>query len=117
MTDLTHLTIADALDGLAAKKFSARELTDAHLRKMAALKKLNAYITETPERALAQAEASDKRRAAGGKVGALDGIPLGIKDLFCTKGVRTTAARTSSKATSCRLMNPPSPRICGMPAR
>jgi aspartyl-tRNA(Asn)/glutamyl-tRNA(Gln) amidotransferase subunit A len=91
MTDLTHLTIAEALDGLAGKKFSARELTDAHLKKMAALKKLNAYITETPDKALIQAEASDKRRAAGGKIGALDGIPLGIKDLFCTEGVQTTA--------------------------
>jgi aspartyl-tRNA(Asn)/glutamyl-tRNA(Gln) amidotransferase subunit A len=90
MSDLTHLTIAAALDGLAAKKFSARELTDAHLAKMGAQKKLNAYITETPDLARIQADASDKRRA-GGKVGALDGIPLGIKDLFCTEGVQTTA--------------------------
>ncbi|WP_374375052.1 Asp-tRNA(Asn)/Glu-tRNA(Gln) amidotransferase subunit GatA [Dongia sp.] len=90
MSDLTHLTIAAALDGLAAKKFSARELTDAHLSKMAAQKKLNAYITETPDLARAQADASDQRRAAG-KAGALDGIPLGIKDLFCTEGVLTTA--------------------------
>lgn len=90
MSDLTHLTIAAALDGLAAKKFSARELTDAHLAKMAAQKKLNAYITETPDVARAQADASDQRRAAG-KTGALDGIPLGIKDLFCTEGVLTTA--------------------------
>ncbi|MBK8158851.1 MAG: Asp-tRNA(Asn)/Glu-tRNA(Gln) amidotransferase subunit GatA [Rhodospirillaceae bacterium] len=91
MSDLTHLTIAGALDGLAAKKFSARELTDAHITKMAAAKGLNAYITETPDLARAKADASDKRRASGGKVGALDGIPLGIKDLFCTEGVLTTA--------------------------
>ncbi|MBL8710727.1 MAG: Asp-tRNA(Asn)/Glu-tRNA(Gln) amidotransferase subunit GatA [Rhodospirillaceae bacterium] len=90
MSDLTHLTIAAALDGLAAKKFSARELGEAHLGAMAKHKKLNAYITETPETALQQADASDKRRAAG-KAGALDGIPLGIKDLFCTEGVLTTA--------------------------
>jgi aspartyl-tRNA(Asn)/glutamyl-tRNA(Gln) amidotransferase subunit A len=90
MSDLTHLTIAAALDGLATRKFSARELTDAHLSKMAAQKKLNAYITETPDLARAQADASDQRRAAG-KAGALDGIPLGIKDLFCTEGVLTTA--------------------------
>jgi aspartyl-tRNA(Asn)/glutamyl-tRNA(Gln) amidotransferase subunit A len=90
MSDLTHLTIAAALDGLATRKFSARELTDAHLSKMAAQKKLNAYITETPEVARAQADASDKRRAAG-QAGALEGIPLGIKDLFCTEGVLTTA--------------------------
>lgn len=91
MSELTHLTIAAALDGLAAKKFSARELTDAHLAAMAKLKHLNAYITETPDLARAQADASDRRRA-GGKVGALEGIPLGIKDLFCTEGVQTTAA-------------------------
>ena len=65
MTDLTHLTIAAALDGLAAKKFSARELADAHIAKMAALKKLNAYITETADVALLMADASDKRIAAG----------------------------------------------------
>ncbi|WP_374650134.1 Asp-tRNA(Asn)/Glu-tRNA(Gln) amidotransferase subunit GatA [Dongia sp.] len=91
MTDLTHLTIAAALDGLASRKFSARELADAHLKKMGTLKNLNAYITETPEKARAQADASDRRRAAGEKVGALDGIPIGIKDLFCTEGVQTTA--------------------------
>jgi aspartyl-tRNA(Asn)/glutamyl-tRNA(Gln) amidotransferase subunit A len=67
MSDLTHLTIAAALDGLAAKNFSARELADAHLQKMSAFKNLNAYITETPEKARAQAEASDKRRASGEK--------------------------------------------------
>jgi aspartyl-tRNA(Asn)/glutamyl-tRNA(Gln) amidotransferase subunit A len=91
MNDLTHLTIADALDGLAARKFSARELTDAHIQKMGAAKGLNAYITETPDLARAKADASDKRRASGGAIGALDGIPLGIKDLFCTEGVLTTA--------------------------
>ncbi|TDQ78847.1 aspartyl/glutamyl-tRNA(Asn/Gln) amidotransferase subunit A [Dongia mobilis] len=90
MSELTHLTIAAALDGLAAKKFSARELTEAHLAAMAKHKNLNAYITETPEIALKQADASDQRRA-GGKAGALEGIPLGIKDLFCTEGVLTTA--------------------------
>nr|WP_298685322.1 Asp-tRNA(Asn)/Glu-tRNA(Gln) amidotransferase subunit GatA [uncultured Dongia sp.] len=91
MSDLTHLTIAAALDGLAAKKFSARELTNAHITKMGQAKGLNAYITETPDIACAKADASDKRRAIGDKVGALDGIPLGIKDLFCTEGVQTTA--------------------------
>jgi aspartyl-tRNA(Asn)/glutamyl-tRNA(Gln) amidotransferase subunit A len=90
MSELTHLTIAAALDGLAAKKFSARELTEAHIAAMAKHKVLNAYITETPEIALRQADESDRRRA-GGKAGALDGIPLGIKDLFCTEGVLTTA--------------------------
>ncbi len=91
MSDLTHLTIADALKGLEKKDFTAVELTKAHIKAMAAAKNLNAYITETPEIALKQAEESDKRRA-GGKTGALDGIPLAIKDLFCTEGVQTTAA-------------------------
>ena len=90
MSELTHLTIAAALDGLAAKKFSARELTDAHIAAMAKHKNLNAYITETPDLARKQADASDQRRSAG-KSGSLDGIPLGIKDLFCTEGVQTTA--------------------------
>ncbi|HLO79290.1 MAG TPA: amidase family protein, partial [Magnetospirillum sp.] len=89
MTELTKLTIADALDSLGKGEFTSVELTEAHLKAMAAKRGLNAYITETPELALEEAKASDARRAAG-KAGALDGIPLGIKDLFCTKGVLTT---------------------------
>ncbi len=91
MTKLTDLTISDALNGLGNKDFTAVELTQAHIDEMAQHKGLNAYITETPELALKQAEQSDKRRAAG-NAGALDGIPLAIKDLFCTQGVQTTAA-------------------------
>ncbi len=91
MTDLTRLTIAAARDGLAKGDFSARELTAAHITAMSAAKSLNAYITETPEQAVEQATASDARRAKG-EAGKLDGIPLAIKDLFCTKGVLTTAA-------------------------
>ena len=91
MTNLTHLTIAEALKGLENKDFTAVELTQAHIDEMAAAKDLNAYITETPEFALTQAQASDERRASG-DAGALDGIPLGVKDLFCTKGIQTTAA-------------------------
>ena len=91
MTDLTDLTIADARKGLAAKSFSAVELTEAHLAAIkAANRALNAYVLETPERALDMAKASDARIAKG-EAGALEGIPLGIKDLFCTKDVRTTA--------------------------
>ena len=91
MTDLTDLTIADARKGLAAKSFSAVELTEAHLAAIkAANRALNAYVLETPERALDMAKASDTRIAKG-EAGALEGIPLGIKDLFCTKDVRTTA--------------------------
>ncbi len=91
MTELTDLTIAGALAGLSSKQFSAVELTQAHIDAMARQKHLNAFITETPERALAQAKASDSCYA-NGDTGKLEGIPLAIKDLFCTEGVRTTAA-------------------------
>ena len=91
MTNLTDLTIADALIGLDGKDFTAVELTQAHIDAGNAAKDLNAYITETPDVALEQAKASDERRAAG-NAGALDGIPLAIKDLFCTDGTQTTAA-------------------------
>ena len=90
-TELTRLTIEGALNGLSSKSFSAVELTEAHIRKMESARNLNAYVTETPEKALAMAKASDDRRAKGGRLGALDGIPLAIKDLFCTEGVLTTA--------------------------
>jgi aspartyl-tRNA(Asn)/glutamyl-tRNA(Gln) amidotransferase subunit A len=91
MTQLTNLTIAEARDRLAKGEFTAVELTQAHVDAMAAKRGLNAYITETPDLALAQAKAADARRQAG-QAGILEGIPLGIKDLFCTKGVLTTAA-------------------------
>src|SRR3546814_6549805 len=90
MADLTHLTRAGALDGLAKGSFTSRELTDAHLAAMEQARGLNAFIVETPEKARAMADASDARRKAG-QAGALEGIPLGIKDLFCTEGVQTTA--------------------------
>lgn len=91
MTNLTHLTIAEALDALKKKEFTATELTAAHVKATAESRHLNAYITETPEIAMEQAAESDKRRATG-KAGLLEGIPLAIKDLYCTKGVRTTAS-------------------------
>ncbi len=91
MTDLTGLTIAQALEGLKKKEFTSKELTQAHITAMDKARALNAFIVETPDLALKQAEESDKRRASG-KAGSLQGIPLGIKDLFCTKGVQTTAA-------------------------
>ncbi len=91
MTKLTHLTIAEARDGLAKGAFTAVELASAHVDAMARARGLNAYITETPELALEQAKQSDLRIQAG-TGGALEGIPLAIKDLFCTEGVRTTAA-------------------------
>ncbi|MGY9019678.1 MAG: Asp-tRNA(Asn)/Glu-tRNA(Gln) amidotransferase subunit GatA [Alphaproteobacteria bacterium] len=91
MANLTDLTIAEAQAGLAQGEFSSKEITEAHITAIEAARDLNAFVTETPERALADAEASDKRRA-GGDVGALDGLPIAIKDLFCTKGIQSTAS-------------------------
>ena len=90
MGALNDLTLAEALKGLARKDFSARELTQAHLDAMAGAGVLNAYVVTTDEQALAMADASDARRAKG-EAGPLDGVPIGVKDLFCTKGVQTTA--------------------------
>ncbi|MDE0418318.1 MAG: Asp-tRNA(Asn)/Glu-tRNA(Gln) amidotransferase subunit GatA [bacterium] len=90
MTALTDLTIAGARDLLAAGDVSAVELARAHLAAMERHRDLNAFITETPERALELADASDRRRR-NGDAGRLEGIPVAIKDLFCTKGVPTTA--------------------------
>ena len=91
MSQLTHLTITEALSGLEKKEFSAVELTQAHVTAIEKNRHLNAFIVETPDLALKQAAESDARRKAG-KAGTLDGIPMGIKDLFCTKDVQTTAA-------------------------
>ena len=91
MGALTGLTLAEARDRLARCELSAVELTQAHIAAVEAARPLNAFITETPERALEMARASDERRARG-EAGPLDGIPLAIKDLFCTEGVLTTAA-------------------------
>ena len=91
MTAPTDLTIAEARAALAAKRISARELAEAHLAAIERLKDLNAYITVTAERALADAAAADARIARG-EARPLEGIPLAIKDLFCTEGIRTTAA-------------------------
>lgn len=91
MTDLTKLSLAEARDGLAKKSFSARELTDAFITAIEASNgALNAYVLPTPEHARAQAAESDKRIAAG-TARALEALPLGNKDLFATKGIRTTA--------------------------
>jgi aspartyl-tRNA(Asn)/glutamyl-tRNA(Gln) amidotransferase subunit A len=90
MTDLTSLTLTEAREGLAKKSFTSLELTDAHLKAMEAARALNAFVLETPEQARAMARDADGRIGKG-EGGPLAGIPLGIKDLFATKGVRTTA--------------------------
>ncbi|MCB1423731.1 MAG: Asp-tRNA(Asn)/Glu-tRNA(Gln) amidotransferase subunit GatA, partial [Nitratireductor sp.] len=91
MTDLTKLTIAQAREKMAGKEFTSAELTDAYLTAIdGANQALNAYITVTHDKARAMAKASDERRAKG-EAGALEGIPLGIKDLFGTRDVHTQA--------------------------
>ena len=90
--NLIDLTIVEALEKLKAKEISATELTQAYLARIEKYgDKLNCYITKTPERALADADESDKRYADG-TARPLEGIPIGMKDLFATKGIRTTAA-------------------------
>ena len=87
MTELTALTIAELREGFRSRAFSARDVAVAYNDAVAASKLLNAYTVETPDDALAAAEAAD----SGKSTGPLAGIPLGIKDLFATKGVDTTA--------------------------
>ncbi len=91
MTDLTKLTLTAAVEGLKNKSFNSVELTQAFLSNIeAANPTLNAYVEVTADKAVAMAKASDAKLAAG-QGGALEGAPLGIKDLFCTDGVQTTA--------------------------
>ena len=90
MSDPISMTLAEARDALKAKKLSSTELTTALVRSVEQSRGLNAFVTETPDRAMAMAAASDARLAKG-EGGALEGLPLAIKDLFCTKGVKTTA--------------------------
>jgi aspartyl-tRNA(Asn)/glutamyl-tRNA(Gln) amidotransferase subunit A len=90
MSDLTDFTLAEARDAVHARKVSSKELTTAFVKAVAAARPLNAFVTETPEKALEMAIASDVR-IAHGEARPLEGLPLAIKDLFCTKGVRTTA--------------------------
>jgi aspartyl-tRNA(Asn)/glutamyl-tRNA(Gln) amidotransferase subunit A len=90
MSDLTSLTLADALRGLREKRFSSEEITRAHLAAIEAARGLNAFVLETPDHALAMARACDQRLARG-EAGVLEGAPVGVKDLFCTNGVRSTA--------------------------
>jgi aspartyl-tRNA(Asn)/glutamyl-tRNA(Gln) amidotransferase subunit A len=90
MTELTTLSIAQARAALAKRDFTATELADAHLSAMERARVLNAYVAETPERARAMAKVADARLAKG-EARPLEGIPIAVKDLFCTAGVVTTA--------------------------
>ena len=91
MTNLTDLTVAEIRDGFRAGDFTAREVAAGFNANVAAAKALNAFIVETPDHALAAADAADAARASG-DLKPLSGVPIGMKDLFCTDGVQTTAA-------------------------
>ncbi len=90
MSDLTALTLAQARDLLRKREFSAVALTNAHMAAMGEARTLNAFVLETPDQAQAMAVQADAALARG-DAGPLAGIPLGIKDMFATAGVRTTA--------------------------
>jgi aspartyl-tRNA(Asn)/glutamyl-tRNA(Gln) amidotransferase subunit A len=95
MSDLTHLTIAEAADLLARREIAAVELTEAHLRRIDAHDThLNSFITVTSDHALTQARAADAELTRGVRRGPLHGIPLALKDLYDTAGIRTTAGST-----------------------
>ncbi len=90
MSELTALTLAEARDGLKKKSFSASDLAQAHISAVERAQALNAFVLPTPERAAEMAKASDARIAKG-QAKPLEGIPIAVKDMFCTAGVRTTA--------------------------
>ena len=90
MSKLNHLTVAETLAGLKAKKFTACEVTEAHLAAQETVRPLNLFITETADRARKDAKAADERRGKGAAL-PLDGVPIALKDNYCTKGVPTTA--------------------------
>ncbi|PAX09704.1 Asp-tRNA(Asn)/Glu-tRNA(Gln) amidotransferase subunit GatA [Sphingomonas lenta] len=92
MADITDLGVAGLRDGFRSGAFSAREAAEAFSAKVSRAKALNAFLVETPDHALGQADAADRARAAGEEPKPLAGVPLGIKDLFATRGVATTAA-------------------------
>ena len=91
VSELTGLTIAACAEGLEKGDFTSGDLTTAYLEAMEASRDLNAFITETPDIAMQRAEESDIRRAIGETAGPMDGIPVAVKDLFCTHGALTTA--------------------------
>ncbi|MED5545193.1 MAG: Asp-tRNA(Asn)/Glu-tRNA(Gln) amidotransferase subunit GatA [Pseudomonadota bacterium] len=93
MTDLTELGVAQIRDGVKAGDFTAVEVAEAFNANVAAAQEaLNAFIVATPEKALDAAKATDARRAKGEELGKMGGVPIGMKDLFATFDVQTTAA-------------------------
>ena len=92
MTDITDLGVKAIRDGVAAGDFTAREVAEAFNANVAAASALNAFIVATPDKALEAADAVDTARAAGKPLGKMAGVPIGMKDLFATRGVQTTAA-------------------------
>ena len=92
MTALTNLGVKDIRDGVAGGEFTAREVAEAFNAAVVEAASLNAFIVTTPDHALAAAEAVDAKRARGEDLGTMGGVPIGMKDLFATKGVQTTAA-------------------------
>jgi len=94
MSSLIELSLKEAKSGLENKDFTALELTDSYIKNCEDSKSLNIFITETFDLAREQAKESDKKYQSGqgNNARALEGIPVGVKDLFCTKGVLTTAA-------------------------
>ncbi len=89
--DIENLTIVKAIKGLKSKEFTSRDIVEAYLARMDRLDYLNAFITKTTDLALKQADESDKRLVEG-QGRRMEGIPLAIKDLICTEGIRTTVA-------------------------
>ena len=92
MTDLTQLGVKAIRDGVAAGDFTAREVAESFNSAVEAASVLNAFIVTTPEKALEAADRTDVARANGETLGKMAGVPIGMKDLFCTEGVQTTAA-------------------------
>ncbi|MBX7492277.1 Asp-tRNA(Asn)/Glu-tRNA(Gln) amidotransferase subunit GatA [Qipengyuania sp. 1NDW9] len=92
MTDFTQLGVKQIRDGVAGGDFTAREVAESFNAAVAAAAELNAFIVTTPDHALAAADATDAKRAKGEDLGKMGGVPIGMKDLFATKGVQTTAA-------------------------
>ena len=112
MTELTLKTIAELRDGFRGGEFSAREVAEQYNAAVAAARQLNAFTVETPDDALAAADAADKGRGSG-ELGALAGIPLGIKDLFATEGVATTAGSNILKGFKPRYESTVSAKLRG----